>query len=145
MLWFLFCLLSVYHTEVIHIKNLEPEARSTPEYPAITSYEMDLTLSEVELHLIRDIEGSARFSWERNANLIKTSRGTLVMLFVCDLVSFKYTQWLLQAEKLTSSSDCSCSPSPPSLKAPRVTGRIGPWGPLLASALLQIQRWSVSL
>lgn len=75
MLWFLFCLRSVYHTEDIYIKNLEPEARSTPEYPAVTSYETDLTLSEVELHLIRDIEGSARFSWERNANLNQDRSG----------------------------------------------------------------------
>lgn len=67
------------------------------------------------------------------------------MLLVCDLVYFKYTEWSLWAEKLTSSSDCSCSPSPPCLKAPRVTGRIGPWDPLLSSTWLQIQRKSASL
>ena len=44
------------------------------------------------------------------------------MLLVCDLVYFKYTEWLLQAEKLTSSSDCS--PSPPCQKLPGWLGEL---------------------
>lgn len=46
------------------------------------------------------------------------------MLLVCDLVYFKYTEWLLRAEKLTSSSDCSCSPSPPCQKLPGWLGEL---------------------
>lgn len=94
-----FCL----SAEVVYIKDLGTKARSTPEYPAVTSYETDLDLKKLRLHLITDIEGSCKIFWERNENLNQAPIGRLRhAVLVCDLVYFKYTEWSLWAEKLTS-------------------------------------------
>ena len=47
--------------EVIYVEDLEPETWTAPKHSAFMSYEMNLTVSKIELHLVTDVEALQDF------------------------------------------------------------------------------------